>query len=63
MTLANDEITMHKDATAGAIGATSLTIGAGGSIMCFGNITTAFGKICKFRARLKHDAMQWEFEY
>ena len=33
MTLANDEITMHKDVAAGAIGASSLAIGAGGSIM------------------------------
>ena len=33
MTLANDEITMHKDVMAGAVGATSLAIGAGGSIM------------------------------
>ena len=41
MTLANDEITMHKDVVAGAVGATSLAIGAGGSIMCVGNITAA----------------------
>ena len=45
MTLANDEITMHKDVMAGAVGTTSLAIGAGGCIMCFGNITTAFGGI------------------
>ena len=32
-TLANDEITMHKDVMAGAFGATSLAIGAGGSTM------------------------------
>ena len=33
MTLANDEITMHKDVMAGAIGASSLAISTGGSIM------------------------------
>ena len=44
-TLANDDITMHKDVMAGAVGATSLAIGAGGSTMCFGNVTAAFGGI------------------
>ena len=57
MTVANDENTMHKDVMAGAVGATSLAIGAGGSIVCFGNITTAFGGIIYANAGLECSTM------
>ena len=57
MTLANDEITMHKNVVAGAVGATSLAIGAGGSIMCFGNITAAFGGIIYANSGLECSTM------
>ena len=57
MTLANDEITMHKDVTTGAIGATSLAISAGGSIMCFGHITAAFGGIIYANSGLECSTM------
>ena len=57
MTLANDEITMRTDVAAGAIGSTSLAIGAGGSIMCFGNITAAFGGIMYANSGLECSSM------
>ena len=57
MTLANDEITMHKDVMAGAIGASSLAISTGGSIMCFGNITAAFGGIMYANSGLECSSM------
>ena len=45
ITLANDVITHHKDTTVGALTANSIGVSMGGSIMCFGNITAAFGGI------------------
>ena len=44
ITLANDVTTHHKDTTVGALTVNSVGIGSGG-IMCFGNITAAFGGI------------------
>ena len=57
MTLANDEITMHKDVMAGAIGATSLANSTGGGSMCFGNITSAFGGIIYANSGLECSTM------
>ena len=45
ITLANDVITHHKDTTVGALTANSIGVSMGGSIMCFGNITAAFGGV------------------
>ena len=44
ITLANDEITHHKPTTVTSLSAGSIGVGSGG-IMCFGNITAAFGGI------------------